>query len=69
MKRAITPAITARLGGNESAPRIPTKANSTARATRTIPMTKKKLPSIPPRILPRVPHAASARRSTLRTAS
>src|SRR5262249_13658265 len=45
-KSAINPSMTARFGGNRSAPRIPTNAISTAAATSTMPMTKKKSPFI-----------------------
>src|SRR5829696_711401 len=45
-KRPVTPTSSARLVGNRSLSRMPRKARPTAAITRTIPSTKKKLPSI-----------------------
>jgi hypothetical protein len=57
----ITPTITARLGGNESVPRMPMNANATAAHTKTIPTTKKKLPSIRSGSYPGTAHRRQAR--------
>ena len=67
--RAVTPTITARLGGNESPPRIPTKANQHRQGTRMPPMTKKKLPSIGADPTPSASRRVGESRSTRRTAS